>query len=142
MAAPPSAPHASAQAVHSHVGRYVAVWGALMVLTAATWGLSTEHLPGGAGVAVALGIATAKGALVALFFMHLYDQRGPNRLVFATALVFVALLVLLTILDNATRFPLANPPDAETTPAGLRAAVERERGGAAGSASPGGAARH
>ena len=96
-----------------------------MVLTAATWGLSTVHIPGGAGVAVALGIASVKGALVALFFMHLYDQRGPNRLVFVTSLVFVALLVLLTLLDNATRFPLANPPDAETTPAGMRAGTEQ-----------------
>jgi cytochrome c oxidase subunit 4 len=96
------------------VNRYLAVWAALMVLTATTWGLSTIHVPGGAGVAIALGIASVKGALVALFFMHLYDQRGPNRLVFVTALVFVALLVSLTLLDNATRFSLANPPDAET----------------------------
>jgi cytochrome c oxidase subunit IV len=111
MSAPPASP---ATPVHSHVNRYLAVWAALMVLTATTWGLSTIHVPGGAGVAIALGIASVKGALVALFFMHLYDQRGPNRLVFVTALVFVALLVSLTLLDNATRFSLANPPDAET----------------------------
>ena len=52
----------------------------------------------------------AKGSLVALFFMHLYDQQGANRLVFVTSLVFVSLLIGLTVLDNATRFPLANPP--------------------------------
>lgn len=110
-------------AAHSHLPRYLAVWAGLMVLTATTWGLSRFHIPGGAGVAVALGIATAKGALVALFFMHLYDQPGPNRLVLATSLVFVALLISLVLLDNATRFPLANPPDAETTPAALRDAI-------------------
>jgi cytochrome c oxidase subunit 4 len=121
-----SAPHAApGQAAHSHVGRYLLVWAALMVLTATTWGLSTIHIPGSAGVAVALGIASLKGALVALFFMHLYDQKGPNRLVFVTSLVFVALLVLLTLLDNSTRFPLANPPDAETTPEQLRGAILR-----------------
>jgi len=116
---------ATAEAAHSHVGRYLMVWAALMVLTATTWGLSTVHIPGGAGVAVALGIAGLKASLVALFFMHLYDQRGPNRLVFVTSLVFVTLLVLLTLLDSATRFPLANPPDAETTPAGMRAGIEQ-----------------
>jgi cytochrome c oxidase subunit 4 len=94
----------------SHVGRYAIVWIALLVLTFATWGISRFHIPGGWGVSVALGIAMAKGALVALFFMHLWDQRGANRLVFLTSLVFVALLIGLTLSDNATRFPLANPP--------------------------------
>jgi cytochrome c oxidase subunit 4 len=95
---------------HSHVGRYAFVWIALMVLTGLTYGVSRFHIPGGWGVTVALGIAAVKGGLVALFFMHLWDQRGANRLVFVTSLVFVALLVGLTLSDNATRFPLANPP--------------------------------
>jgi len=95
---------------HSHVGRYAVVWIALLFFTFLTYGLSRLHIPGGWGVVVALGIAATKGALVALFFMHLWDQRGANRLVFLTSLVFVALLVGLVLLDNATRFPLANPP--------------------------------
>jgi cytochrome c oxidase subunit 4 len=117
---------ARGHAAHSHVGRYLAVWAGLMGLTALTWGLSRLHIPGGAGVAVALGIATVKGSLVALFFMHLYDQRGPNRLVLVTSLVFVALLVLLPLLDNATRFPLANPPEAEASPQRIRDAILNE----------------
>ena len=120
MSAHAAAPHAAA---HSHLGRYVTVWGCLMALTALTWGLSRFHIPGFPGVAVALTIASVKGGLVALFFMHLWDQRGPNRLVFLTSLVFVALLIGLTLLDNATRFPLANPPDAETAPARIREAI-------------------
>jgi cytochrome c oxidase subunit 4 len=108
---------------HSHAGRYLMVWAALMALTALTWGLSTIHIPGAGGVAVALGIAAVKGTLVALFFMHLWDQPGPNRLVLITSLVFVALLVTLPLLDNATRFPLANPPDAETAPQRIRDAI-------------------
>jgi cytochrome c oxidase subunit IV len=119
-----SASHAaSPHAAHSHVGRYLKVWGALMALTALTWGLSRFHIPGGAGVAVALAIASVKGVLVALFFMHLYDQPGPNRLVLVTSIIFVALLIGLTILDSATRFPLANPPDAETAPQHIRDAI-------------------
>jgi cytochrome c oxidase subunit 4 len=102
-----------AEVGHSHVRRYVLVWIALSVLTALTYGVSRFHIPGGWGVAVALAIAMAKGGLVALFFMHLWDQRGANRLVFVTSLVFVALLIGLTLSDNATRFPLTNPPGTE-----------------------------
>lgn len=98
---------------HSHVARYAIVWAALLVLTFTTWGLSRFHIPGGWGVAVALVIAAAKGTLVALFFMHLWDQKGANRLVFLTSLVFVALLIGIVLSDNATRFPLSNPPGSE-----------------------------
>ena len=82
---------------HSHAGRYAWVWIALVVFTFLTWGLSRLHLGGGWGVVVALSIAVTKGSLVALFFMHLWDQRGANRLVFVTSLVFVALLIGLVI---------------------------------------------
>jgi len=120
--ADPNASHADATSGahgHSHVGRYAVVWGALLAFTFLTYGLSRLHIPGGWGVVVALTIAAAKGTLVALFFMHLWDQSGSNRLVFVTSLVFVSLLVGLTLLDNSTRFPLANPPGSEgALPAG------------------------
>lgn len=129
--------HSSAATTHhSHAGRYLVVWSALMALTALTWGLSTIHIPGFAGVAVALAIASVKGTLVALFFMHLWDQPGPNRLVLITSLVFVALLVTLPLLDNATRFPLANPPDAETAPQRIRDAILNDAPPSAGHAAP------
>jgi cytochrome c oxidase subunit 4 len=108
MAEPVS--HAQHPAHHSHYRRYVVVWIALLVLTVGTWLASRVHLPGALHITVALVIAVAKGALVALFFMHLWDQRGPSRLVFATSIVFVALLIGLTMADYATRFPLSNPP--------------------------------
>lgn len=110
MADPHAAHDTSGAHGHSHASRYAVVWAGLMALTVLTYALSRLHIPGGWGVVVALGIASAKGSLVALFFMHLWDQRGANRLVFVTSLVFVALLIGLTLLDNATRFPLANPP--------------------------------
>lgn len=109
----------------SHVLRYWLVWMALLFWTVTTWWLSRFHFPGGWEVVVVLVIAAVKGTLVALFFMHLWDHRGANRLVLLTALVFVALLVGLTIADNATRFPLANPPGSDvprsqsTTPIGV-----------------------
>ena len=95
---------------HSHLTRYLVVWVGLLVLTVLTYTLARIHLPGSWAITAALLIAAAKGSLVALFFMHLWDQRGANRLVFGTSLVFVALLIGLVIADNATRFPLANPP--------------------------------
>ena len=108
----------------SDVLRYGLVWIALLIFTVTSWGLSRFHFGGGWGVVVVLAIAAVKGTLVVLFFMHLWDQRGPTRLVLLTALVFVALLVSLTVADNATRFPLANPPGSDvprsqsTTPIG------------------------
>jgi len=116
----------AATTAHSHAGRYLVVWAALMALTALTWGLSTIHIPGFAGVAVALAIAMVKGTLVALFFMHLWDQPGPNRLVLVTSLVFVALLISLPLLDNATRSPLANPPGSAAAPQRIREAILNE----------------
>lgn len=111
--ADPNVAHAEHERLqHTHAGRYLVVWGALLVLTVLTFYASKVHLPGGWHVTVALLIATAKGSLVALFFMHLWDQQGANRLVFVTSLVFVVLLIGLTVMDNATRFPLANPPGA------------------------------
>lgn len=103
----------------SHMTVYLAVWVGLLVLTVLTYTLARIHLPGAWAVTVALVIAMCKGTLVALFFMHLWDQAGANRLVFLTSLVFVALLIGLVVADNATRFPLANPPGtAGALPAG------------------------
>ena len=95
------------QAAHApSAARYVAVWLVLVALTLATW-LLTYVDRGAVGFFVGLGIALAKATLVALFFMHLWDQRGINRLVFLIALTFLAILIALTLADGATRFPLA-----------------------------------
>jgi cytochrome c oxidase subunit 4 len=93
---------------------YVGIWAALGVLTVVTFLVSRVELSRPMHLGVALLIAAVKSALVVLFFMHLAYHRGANRLVFATAIVFVALLIGLTVADNATRFPLANPPRRET----------------------------
>lgn len=118
---------------HSHLGRYALVWIALMILTGLTYWLSRFHFPGGWAITVALAIAAGKSALVALFFMHLWDQRGANRLVFITSIVFVALLIGLTVADYATRFPLANPPESELGgwPAAGAPSIQRAPGGPA-----------
>jgi cytochrome c oxidase subunit IV len=88
---------------HSGPMRYVIVWVALMVLTIVTVVTGHMHLAHGA-LALALVIASVKGAMVALYFMHLVDHQGANRVVFVTSMVFVALLLVFTLFDIGTRF--------------------------------------
>jgi cytochrome c oxidase subunit 4 len=99
-----------------HLGpaQYVMVWAALMVLTGVTLAVWKTDMSYAARVVTALAIATVKAALVAIFFMHLWEERGIARLVLVVSALFVALLIGLTLLDNATRFPFANPPYSES----------------------------
>lgn len=80
----------------------VAVFAALLVLTAATVFVSYIDL-GLWNAVVALGIASGKASLVALFFMHL---KGESRLVWGFALVpvlFLVLIILGTLSDTMLR---------------------------------------
>lgn len=81
---------------------YLAVGAALIVLTGVTVAVSYVDL-GLLNVAVALGIASVKASLVALYFMHL---RGEKPLVWAFALVpllFLALIIFGTLSDTQFR---------------------------------------
>ena len=75
---------------------YLAVFGALMVLTLLTVAVSYLDLATTPTVLVALAIASAKAALVAVFFMHL---KGEKPMVYwplgLTAVLFVALFASL-----------------------------------------------
>jgi len=77
---------------------YLAVFGALLVLTMVTVGISYLHLPHKIGVPIGLSIAIAKAALVAMFFMHLKGERPmvmwPLGL---TVFLFVGLFVSLLL---------------------------------------------
>ena len=42
---------------------------------------------GAANIFIALAIATTKATLVVLFFMHLWDEGGVNRLVFVVSVI-------------------------------------------------------
>jgi cytochrome c oxidase subunit 4 len=96
---------------HLPLRAYILTWVGLLALTGLTFGLSFAPL-GGFDIPVALTIAALKATLVAVFFMHLYEQRGVSRLVLAVSAVFVALLVSLLAADVATRDNAgAWPPD-------------------------------
>jgi cytochrome c oxidase subunit 4 len=103
------------QIAHAGLGRYWIVWFLLLVGTLLTWLLARHvHIPPPFHLLTALLIASTKSILVVLFFMHLWDHGGANRLVFATSVFFVALLIFIVVLDNSTRFRLLNPGQPET----------------------------
>ncbi|MFZ5468894.1 MAG: cytochrome C oxidase subunit IV family protein [Myxococcota bacterium] len=97
----------TARAHPSHFLTYSVVWGALVVLTGATYGVAHVDV-GDWNLLLALAIASFKSALVVLFFMHLKEHGPTNRAYFVVAVLFVALLVGLTVADVATRPPFTN----------------------------------
>jgi cytochrome c oxidase subunit 4 len=94
---------------HEHgAGRYVLIWMALLAFTITTVVTGRMDL-GSANLPLALIIATIKATLVVLFFMHLWDSEGINRLVFGVAVVFVLVLFAGVFGDLFTRMPDALP---------------------------------
>ncbi len=81
---------------------YLTVGIALLALTAITVRISFIHL-GGWNVVVALLIASTKGALVALFFMHLYYDKKMYAIVFSMGLLFLSIFLALTLFDTLRR---------------------------------------
>jgi cytochrome c oxidase subunit IV len=95
---------------HGGPGRYVVIWLLLLVLTGTTVFTGTRDL-GSANLPLALFIATVKALLVILFFMHLWDSEGVNRLVFGVSALFVVVLLLGVFGDLLTRNPMSLPPN-------------------------------
>lgn len=82
---------------------YFAVWAALLAGTYITYKVAFIDL-GPFNPVVALGIASIKATLVALFFMHVYHAgERLTKLVVISALFFLMLLLGLTMADYATR---------------------------------------
>lgn len=110
-------PHATRSGDHSNdhghhsAAPYWAVWVALLVLTAITVATGSLHFKG--SLVVAILIASVKGGLVAWIFMHLKDHQGVNRLFFMVSLLFVALMLIIPMLDFGTRFRGSNPPGSQ-----------------------------
>jgi cytochrome c oxidase subunit IV len=82
---------------------YFAVFFALLLGTGLTVFAATLDL-GPFNAPVALGIATVKATLVALFFMHVWHASEKlTKLVVIAAIFFLMLLLGLTMSDYATR---------------------------------------
>jgi len=91
--------------VHAHIepeSFYWKVFGALVLLTVLTVAISQVDL-GAWNLLVAVIIATAKASLVVLFFMHLKDETGFNRMLFVGALLFLSVFFVYTMNDTSHR---------------------------------------
>ena len=91
------------------------VFGALVVLTGVTVGASWLDL-GAVALWVALGIATVKATLVALYFMHLRYDRPIYGVILVAALLFVLLFVGLALTDTQSYQPDLIPGYAPAMP--------------------------
>jgi cytochrome c oxidase subunit IV len=80
------------------------VWAALVLLTIATVAATWVDL-GRMNLVVALGIATLKGTLVLLYFMHLRWDRPFNAVVLVVTLLFLALFISLALIDTQVYQP-------------------------------------
>ena len=85
---------------------------------------------GGMDIWVAMIIATMKGSLVCLFFMHMYWEKGFNVVAFFSSLFFVTLFIGFTLVDTGAYrdskdmfpvdkrpglpVPIVSPPEVES----------------------------
>jgi cytochrome c oxidase subunit 4 len=82
---------------------YLTVWATLMCLTVVTAAVSYIDL-GAFSIVVALLIATLKGSLVMLFFMHAkYLDVKATALVILAGFFWLTILLLMTMTDYITR---------------------------------------
>jgi cytochrome c oxidase subunit IV len=90
------------------VKTYALVFGALIVATVLTTAVAFVDL-GAFSVVVALAIAVGKMLLVALFFMHIRHSTRLTRLVVLGGLLWLAILLMLSFADFASRGWLGVP---------------------------------
>ncbi len=110
--------HSHSHGVHSHISStamYVTIFFLLMICTILTYFVSTIDL-GFMNFAVAIGIAIFKASLVILYFMHVKWSPALTKLAVAVAVVFLAILLLLTAADYGSRSWIGPQPGWEKHP--------------------------
>lgn len=103
---------------HAHVmplPLLFATFGALVFLTIITVTASKLSL-GAAEIWVAMGIATVKAGLVALYFMHLRYDKPFNSFLFLFSLVFAAIFIGLALVDATAYQPEVEMYDRQNVP--------------------------
>lgn len=83
----------------------LSVFGALVVLTIVTVGVTTFDLGPTGNLVVAMVIATVKAVLVVAVFMHLLFDRSFHLLLFLTSVLFVILFISLSMMDRVEYQP-------------------------------------
>ena len=91
----------------SPLSTYLKVFGALLVLTVATVGVSVyaEHvdLDATISIIIAMAVACVKASLVGAWFMHLKYDTKFNVLIFLSSFWFIALFFVFTCIDLGSR---------------------------------------
>ena len=95
----------AADDIKKSVKTYYTIFGALMVFTVMTVAVSYLHLPIAMAILVALVVASIKGSLVALFFMHLSHERKAIYWALLLTIVFFVFLLFVPLLTNLDRIP-------------------------------------
>jgi cytochrome c oxidase subunit IV len=91
------------------IKKYMLVFGALLVLTLVTVGISKLHMERGPAIALGLAVALVKAGLVGAFFMHLW---GEKKLIHQALWVtgFLALGLIVVIIDSSLLAPRITMP--------------------------------
>lgn len=98
--------HGHGEHTHEHGWKgYLYILLILLVLTVITVTASRINFgSSAANVVIAMTIATIKASLVALFFMHLKDDKPINGLIFVSTLLFLAVFLGFCLVDADSRF--------------------------------------
>lgn len=90
----------SAEEVREHIKLYWRIGAGLLALTVVTVGVSYIEFAAPMAIFVALVIASAKGSLVAGYFMHLIGERRSVLVTLALTAFFFVVLILIPILGH------------------------------------------
>jgi cytochrome c oxidase subunit 4 len=93
------AQHESPEEIKKHLGKYYAVFVALICLTAITVAVSYLKLNRPLAITVALIIATIKAGMVAAVFMHLISEK---KVIYAVLILTAAFFLLVLLLPSLT----------------------------------------
>ncbi len=92
--------HGHTEEMLKHIKIYIFVFVALAVLTLVTVWASHLQVSGTMHIVIAMAIAILKGALVALFFMHLISEKKAIYGVLIFTVVFFFALMFITFFTN------------------------------------------
>ena len=91
--------HDSPEEIKKHIRGYYIVGMSLYAFTVITVLVAWVQLPTTAAIIVALAIATTKATLVALYFMHLIDEK---KMIYSTLMLTGLFFVLVMALPSLT----------------------------------------
>lgn len=81
---------------------YLTIAGTLFLLSGVTVWVSYFDF-GSFNIIIAMGVASLKATLVALYFMHLLWDDKKNLTMFVMSLMFLAIFIIITLLDTNFR---------------------------------------